>query len=84
MKKAIAGLAIALLVTFAVGARAEEIEGKIQQVDASQRTFTLEDGTQVRVAEGVSMESLKEGKTVKASYEERDGNKIATSLEVSE
>ena len=30
------------------------------------------------------MENVKEGAAVKASYEERDGKKVATSLEVSQ
>jgi hypothetical protein len=34
------------------------------------------------VAEGLSMDRLREGTSVKASYEERDGKKIATSIEV--
>jgi hypothetical protein len=84
MKKMVASLAIALLLALAGAAGAEEIQGKIQQVDMSERTFTLEDGTKVWVAEGVPMDQLKEGATVKASYEERDGNKVATSVEVSE
>jgi len=45
--------------------------------------IVLEDGTQIWVAEGVSLDTLKEGATVKAAYEERDGKKVATSLEVS-
>jgi Cu/Ag efflux protein CusF len=84
MKKSLASLVMALLLALGASAGAEEIQGKIRQVDATERTFTLEDGTKVWVAEGLSMDQLKEGATVKASYEERDGNKIATAVEVSE
>jgi hypothetical protein len=84
VKKSIVGIAIGLLLTLSVSAWALEIQGKVQQVDMAERTFTLEDGTKIWVAAEVSIEQLKEGKTVKASYEERDGNKVATSLEVSE
>ena len=35
-------------------------------------------------AEGVTMDQLKEGANVKASYEERDGKNIVTGLEISE
>jgi len=77
-------IAIGLLLAVAVSAWALEIQGKVQQVDAAERTFTLEDGTKIWVAAEVSIDEVKEGKTVKASYEERDGNKVATRLEVSE
>jgi len=83
MKKKAIGMTVALLLVFAVGrARAEEIQGKIKSLDTTDRVFALEDGTQIWVAEGLSMGTLKEGASVKASYEERDGRKVATSIEV--
>lgn len=81
MKK-VGGIVMALLLVFAVAAWAEEIQGKIKAVDMSERTFELEDGTKLSVAEGISMQSLKEGAAVKASYEERDGKKVVTAVEV--
>jgi Protein of unknown function (DUF1344) len=82
--RTILGLALALLLSLGVTvAWAEDISGKIQSVDTAERTFVLEDGSKIWVAEGVPMEALKEGATVKASYEERDGKKVATSVEVS-
>jgi len=80
----IMGLAVAVVLALSMAAWAGELEGKIQKVDPADRMFVLEDGTQVWVAEGVPMDKLKEGATVKASYEERDGKKIATTFEVSE
>lgn len=81
----IVGVALALLLVLSVaGAWAGEIEGKIQKVDPADRMFVLEDGTQLWVAEGLSMGTLKEGASVKATYEERDGKKISTSFEVSQ
>jgi hypothetical protein len=78
-------IAMALTLMLAVtGAWAEEIQGKIQKVDTAERAIVLEDGTQLWVAEGVSMDKATEGATVKASYEERDGKKVATTLEVAE
>ncbi|MGH7265308.1 MAG: DUF1344 domain-containing protein [Candidatus Rokuibacteriota bacterium] len=77
------GIALALVLAFSLTAWAGEIEGKVQKVDTADRTFVLEDGTQVWVAEGVAMENVKEGATVKATYEERDGKKVATALQVS-
>lgn len=80
----IMGLAVAVVLALSMAAWAGELEGKIQKVDQADRMFVLEDGTQVWVAEGVPIDKLKEGAKVKASYEERDGKKIATTLEVSE
>ena len=85
MTKKVMGIAMALLLGVGVaGAWADDVEGKIAKVDAGERVIQLEDGTRLVVAEGVPMDNLAEGKTLKASFEERDGNKIATSVEVSE
>jgi hypothetical protein len=79
------GIALALLLGFGVtGAWAEDISGKVQSVDPGERMFVLDDGSKIWVAEGVSMDAVKEGASVKASYEERDGKKVATSIEVAE
>jgi uncharacterized protein DUF1344 len=79
------GIALALLLGLGIaGAWAGEVSGKIQSVDPADRTIVLDDGSKIWVAEGVPMDDLKEGKSVKASYEERDGKKVATSVEVSE
>jgi len=80
----IMGLAVAVVLALSMAAWAGELEGKIQKVDPADRMFVLEDGTKVWVAEGVPMDKLKEGATIKASYEERDGKKIATTFVVSE
>lgn len=86
MKKLFLGMAVtlSLVLALALGAWADEMQGKIQNVDPAERAIVLDDGTQVWVAEGVSMDNVKEGASVKVTYEERDGKKVATSLEVSE
>jgi hypothetical protein len=79
------GITLALLLGLGVTVGwAEEITGKIQSVDVADRAFVFEDGSKIWVAEGVSMDALKEGTSVKASYEEREGKKVATSVEVSQ
>jgi hypothetical protein len=84
MKKALS-IALALLLGLGVaGAWAEEVVGKIKSVDPAERAIVLEDDSKIWVAEGIPMDNLTEGKSVKASYEERDGKKVATSVEVSE
>jgi Cu/Ag efflux protein CusF len=81
MKK-VAAIALALVLGLAMAAWAGEISGKIQTVDSADRVITLEDGTKLWMAEGVSLENLKEGAKVKASYEERDGKNVVISIDV--
>jgi Cu/Ag efflux protein CusF len=88
MKKLVI-LAAAVLFAVAGIATAAEIEGKVQSVDQSGKEMVLEDGTKIVWDEGTSvttgkLEELKEGAKVKASYEEKDGKNVASSLEVSE
>ena len=63
---------------------AKQIEGTVKSVDPSGRVLMLEDGTQLMIppAVGVQREALREGAIVKASFEERDGQKVVTSMEV--
>lgn len=70
-------------------AMAAEIEGKVQSLDQSGREMILEDGTTLAWDDATSvtvgkLEDLKEGAKVKASYEEKDGKNLASSLEVGE
>ena len=81
MLKAFVG-AVALSVALSGAAFAADVEGKIKSVDATEKSFTLEDGTKVWIGESVSIEKIKEGSDVKASYEEKDGKKTATTVEV--
>lgn len=79
------GFVVALLMVVSVaGAWAADIEGKVQQVDPTDRMVVLEDGTKLWIAEGLGMDTLKEGAKVKASYEERDGKNVVTGFEVAE
>ena len=82
MNKAV-GIAMVLLFAFGVGlAGAEELQGKIKSVDQAKRAFALEDGTQIWLAEGLSIGTLKEGASVNAVCEKRDGKTIATSVKI--
>lgn len=87
--------ALVLAATFAlVGiAMAAEMEGKVQSVDTSSKEIVLDNGTKLVCDDSTSimvegkdgkLEDLKEGARVKASYEEKDGKNIASTLEVSE
>ena len=59
-----------------------DLEGKVQTIVIADRMVVLEDGKQVWIAEGLSMDELKEGAQVKVVYEERDGKLVATSVEI--
>jgi hypothetical protein len=81
MRKTVIG---AVVMAFALSgvAWAADIEGKVKSVDMSEKSFTLDDGTKIWVSDNVPLDSLKEGASVKASYEVQDGKNIATSVEV--
>jgi hypothetical protein len=65
-------------------AEAKQIEGKIKSVDPDGGVIMLDDGTRLMVPASARLrrDALKEGATVKVSYEERAGQKIITSIEV--
>ena len=69
----------------AAPAAAKTIEGKVMIVDPAGKSLTLDDGTKLTIPESAkfSRADLKPGAAVKAAYEEKDGQKILTNLEVS-
>jgi len=73
-----------LVVAPVVMAQAKTIEGKVMAVDPAGKSLTLDDGTKLTIPETVkfSRADLKPGAAVKAAYEEKDGQKILTNLEV--
>jgi hypothetical protein len=81
MRKVLIG-AVVVLLALSGAAWAADIEGKIKSADTDEKSFMLEDGTKIWVSEGVVIETLKEGADVKASYEEKDGKNIPTSVVV--
>ena len=87
MKKASALLVLAVtavVMMLAPVAWAADVEGKIKSVDASGKMVTLDDGTKLTIPPTLTVEkkALKPGKNVKASYEEKGGQKVATSFMV--
>ncbi len=71
--------AIAFVFSIAI-AQADATGGKIATVDPAAGSITLEDGTTFTIAEGVSMEGLEPGTEVTVSFEEQDGQLIATEV----
>ncbi|HSB82446.1 MAG TPA: DUF1344 domain-containing protein [Candidatus Methylomirabilis sp.] len=66
------------------GTATSQIQGKITSVDPSGKMVTLENGTQLTIPPtlNVQRDNLKEGAIVKANYEERNGQKVVTSMQV--
>ena len=62
----------------------KQIEGAIKSVDPSGRMVTLDDGTKLTIPPTVNVPKgdLKEGAMVKASFEEKGGQNVVTSLQV--
>lgn len=63
----------------------QKLEGKIKSVGPN-GLVTLEDGTKLSVpaSVGVSKAQLKAGATIVAAYEEKGGQKVATSVQIKE
>ena len=79
MKKAFGlVLASALLVSVSAVA-AEEMQGKIVDIDRASQSFTLADGTQLSLA-APQLSELAPGDHVLAAYEMKDGKKVVTSV----
>ena len=80
MNRLVAPLA-ALAFAFSVAvAHAEETAGKVAAVDMSTGSLMLEDGTIFTIGEGVSTDGLEPGTEVTVSFEERDGQLVATEV----
>ena len=62
----------------------KSVEGKIKSWDAATGMLTLDDGTQISVPPTVKIErdKVKEGASVKASYEVKGGKNVAKTVQV--
>jgi hypothetical protein len=61
-----------------------EVSGKIKSVDPAGRTVLLENGTRLMIPESVHVDTaaLKAGATVKASVEDKGGQKVVTAIQI--
>jgi Protein of unknown function (DUF1344) len=75
---------IAVVMMLVPVAWAVDVEGKIKSVDPNGKMITLDDGTKLMIPPTIAIEkkALQPGANVKASYEEKDGQKVATSFMV--
>ena len=80
MNKFVAPVAALAFAFSAALAYADDATGKVASVDAQSQTLILEDGTSFMISEGVSVEGLEPGTEVTVSYEEQDGQKVATEV----
>jgi hypothetical protein len=56
------------------------VQGKIKSLDQWNKTLTLEDGTTLTIPGSVGTTDLKEGERVIATYQVKDGKKVAISV----
>jgi Cu/Ag efflux protein CusF len=61
---------------------AKQVTGAVKSVDQAKKMVTLEDGTSLMVSDAAQLKDIKPGAMVKASYSEKGGQKMATSIEV--
>jgi hypothetical protein len=61
-----------------------EVSGKIKSVDPAGNTVLLEDGTRLVIPESVTVKpgALKAGASVRASVQEKGGQKVVTAIQV--
>ena len=83
MLKTMAGFLVGIMLLTGVAAAAE-LEGKIKSIDPATRSITLENGTLLVMRTGAVVDDhrlLQPGAEIRASYEEKDGQKIVNKLE---
>ena len=83
MLKTMTGFLVGTMLLTGVAAAAE-IEGKIKSIDPATRSITLENGTLLVMRTGAVVDDhrlLQPGAEIRASYEEKDGQKIVNKLE---
>ncbi len=80
MKKLFAGIAAVTMLGFAATASADEASGKIEAMDFQSRTILLDDGNAYIVSEGVAIDTLQPGSEVTVSFEEQNGQRVASEV----
>ena len=78
MKKVL-GLVVALLVTVALSAAAEEVKGTIKAIDRAGHSIVLDDGTTLTVSDS-QLSTLAPGEQVRAMFQTDGSKKVVTDL----
>lgn len=61
---------------------AADIQGVVKEINTQSSTVTLEDGTELRINSQDLLAKIREGDKVMVSFEEKDGQKVVSSVEV--
>ena len=80
MKKVL-GLVVALLVTVALSAAAEEVKGTIKAFDRADHSIVLDDGTKLTVSDS-QLSTLAPGEQVRAMFQTDGSKKVVTDLDL--
>lgn len=83
MRKLVGSMTAIAMLALAHAAGAEEASGKVQAMDIQSRTILLDDGNAYTLGQGIAIEALQPGTEVKVSYEEKNGQRMATEIEPS-
>jgi Cu/Ag efflux protein CusF len=79
-------LSVALVASVALSVcpavEAVEVKGTIKEIDTMMGLVVLDDGTELRVVSGEIMAKIHEGDTIEVVFEEKDGQKVVSSVEV--
>jgi Cu/Ag efflux protein CusF len=84
MRRWILSVALVASVVLAVcpAAEAVEVKGTIKEINTMMGLVVLDDGTELRVVSGEIMAKIHEGDTIEVVFEEKDGQKVVSSVEV--
>lgn len=74
-------VSLGILLALPLAAAAGEISGKVKEVDKAAGAIVLEDGTRLSVGEAYFVD-LSEGTLVVVTYEEQNGQKIASEIDL--
>ena len=81
MKKTLVStVAAALIVAFTGMVSADEISGRLAEINAEAQTFTLENGMTFSISEDVNLEGLAAGQEVRVTFEKKDSKNTATEV----
>ena len=61
---------------------AADIQGVVKEINTQSTMVTLEDGTELRIDSQDLLAKIREGDRVMVSFEEKDGQKVVSSVEV--
>jgi Cu/Ag efflux protein CusF len=61
---------------------AADIQGVVKEINTQSSTVLLEDGTELRVSSQDLLARIREGDKVLVTFEEKDGQKVVNSVEV--